>query len=141
MSIIEMINPNKPLVFTGHKTSLCTDEVMIELARKMNNEVFRYVIEPITKDIELSVEDTAKFIKTVIGSNQRKLFDENLQGMAETVKGEPLLTGWLSLSDYQEFLVGVAGCPVSKFLYVASLSWNDLGVEDVYFDGFELNDH
>jgi len=138
MATLEMINPEKPIILTGFKTTISEDADLISLASKLGNERLRLIAEPITEAVTIKGQDSGQFLKSVMESSKRDLFDANLQGMAKTKKGEPLLTGWLMLEDFIDVLNNHITTPIASRLIDRIKDWSTIGVEEVYFDGFDL---
>jgi hypothetical protein len=138
MAHVEMINPDKPLTLAGHKTIISTDSVFTDLAKSMGDERLQMVSEPISDIITLSPDETRAFLQMVIASPQRILFDQNLQGLAQTADGFPLLSGWMKLSEFAGFVASLDDSPLSTRLNSLVSSWGELGAEEVFFDGFDI---
>jgi hypothetical protein len=115
---------------------------LVALAEKLGMPQLRMVSTPITPDIKLAPADTRLLLEYVAGRCWRAEFDENLQCLAETVAGEALLTGWMSVDQFATF-VRDAGHddPVRRVLNVLAANtshWKGLGVSEVTFDGYRL---
>lgn len=138
MARVEMINPEKPFTLAGHKTTISTDPVFCKLAKSMGNDRLQMVSEPISEITSLTPDETRVFLQTVIASPHRKLFDENLQGMSQTHDGFPLLSGWMRVSEFGGFLATLDDTPLTIKLKSLVASWETLGAEEVFFDGFDI---
>jgi hypothetical protein len=138
MAHVEMINPEKPLTLAGHKTIISTDPVLTDLAKSMGNRRLQMVSEPISEVILLTQDETRSFLQSVIASPQRFLFDQNLQCLAQTNDGFPLLSGWMKLSEFSAFAASVDDSSLSSRLTSLVSSWEELEAEEVYFDGFDI---
>ncbi|MDO9189277.1 MAG: hypothetical protein Q8K01_15270 [Sulfurimicrobium sp.] len=117
MSKIENIDVTKPLVFYGNLTK--------------------------ASEISLSAEETQMLLGYVGTCCWQEDFDFNLQGMTETDNGQALLTGRMPMDQFAQFVCNAGeGDPVRKILdrlQAATQDWQGMGVEEVFFDGFELS--
>jgi hypothetical protein len=136
MALVEMINPDKPLTLAGHKTTISTDPVLRKLSQSLDYNL-QSVSEPISDVITLSPDETRTFLQSVISSPDRILFDQNLQGLAQTTDGFPLLSGWMKLSEFEGFVESLDYSPLSTRLKLLVSSWGELEAEEVWFDGFD----
>lgn len=138
MARVEMINPEKPFTLAGHKTTISTDPVLCKLAKSLDNYNLQSISEPISEILTLSPDETRTFLQVVIASPHRNLFDVNLQGMAQTHDGFPLLTGWMRVSEFGGFLATLDNTPLTIKLKSLAASCENLGAEEVFFDGFDI---
>lgn len=146
MSRIEQINTEKPLSFSGYRNTIDNNAEMTQLAIKLDCSQLLNTAEPEPKaEINLSVEDSSLLLNYLKNCAWREGFDENLQGMSETEDGEPLLTGWMSIDEFNNFIknAGLDNPDVKIVigkLHEASIDWKSMGIDDVYFDGYELTE-
>lgn len=142
MASLEKINPNKPLSIYGSKTIISDDKELVELAKSLGNERFRFIATPVTEAIKITGRETKTFLE-LVKLLSRAFFEENLQGLAQTKRGDLLLTGWMSLDQFKSFLDEFCACPLAPSSLCLQLAepfaqWRALGVEEVYFDGYEI---
>jgi hypothetical protein len=144
MTIIEDIDVRKPLAFYGACTTISDDPVLVNMAAKHNNPRLRLVTSPVTGEIALSPDDARVLLAYLEGCCWRDDFDENLQCISETKAGEALLTGWMSIETFTSFVSDAApnDLDVRKILdgmKSATSGWTTAGVQEVYFDGYSIN--
>lgn len=142
MTTLDKINPEKPLSLYGAKTIKSDEPVFIDLAARFGNERFRSVSTPVTEPIKIAGGEAKRFLE-LVKLHSRNLFEENLQCLAETKRGEPLLTGWMTLEHYKGFVDQLCASPFAPSALCLQLAepftqWRELGVEEVYFDGYQL---
>lgn len=141
MSTLLDINFDKPLHFYGCKTTLSDDPFLVDMAKKMNMPQLRAVSQIITRVFELPAPDSRSLLKFVSACQWLNNFEENLQCLSETDDGEELLTGWMDTKTFIEFLDAAAsfgGNVMHTALKLRDMvdGWQNLGVEEVNFDGF-----
>lgn len=142
MSTLEQINSNKPIEFTGHRTTISDDPVLVEMAEKTKTPNLRLVTTPITEVFHVPAEESKVLLDFLRSNPWRRAFDENLQCISETHKGELLLTGWLSFTEFQRFLSETQdpSCAIHKISQDMK-AWLDAapaGLEEIFFDAFRL---
>lgn len=124
MTTINNIDPTKPLEFAGYR----------------NDGVCANPVDGLPP-IELDVTETGHLLAYLLDCCWRADFDWNLQCISETEVGEPLLTGWMSIAEFNSFTeYATGGTPeqqaVITKLHNLTIDWEAKGVEDVYFDGY-----
>lgn len=142
MSKIEQINKEKPLSFSGYRNKGNKSKKMIQFATDLNCPQLRFISVPVKNAvIKLSAEDSAKLLGYLKGCCWREDFDKNLQGLANDDDGEHLLTGWMSIDEFNSFTENAGhndpeSETVIRKLHEASIEWKAMGIDDVYFDGY-----
>lgn len=113
-------------------------EVAMKLAREQGNAAFLRMATPAEgAKIEVSARS---FLGWLDGSGLAGEFLRDLQGMAETDKGEPLLTSWVSWSRFWAAVSSTKGT-VSEAIRRQAEDWQSLGLDEVYFDFYEKPTH
>ena len=144
------IDAKRGLTFHGCQYRPTEDAELVKLAKEAGLPQLLVCCTPATPMIELSPQHAEVLINFLVSSPSFiGDFDENLQCIAETKEGEPLLTGWLSLARFREILAEVerdpalAGHPVQAViaqLRAETQGWTEAEVDEVYFDGFAFID-
>lgn len=143
MSRLEQIDQSKPLTFYGSKTIKSDDPVLVKLASSTGIDNLMCISSPATEAITLSPEDGARLLNYLTSCCWREDFDKDLQCISETELGEPLLTGWMSLEQFNQFVTATSEarfpiCDISLKLSKLLSGWTALDIDEVTFTGFRL---
>lgn len=139
MAILTDIDISHPLSFRGIRNERTDDPEMIRFAKAMNTPQLQMVAQPATAVTALTADDGATLLAYLPLTPFFGAFQQNLQCLSETAAGEPLLTGWMPLERFGEFLAHrQAETPLAPLAALASLldSWAGLHVHEVVFDGY-----
>lgn len=144
MSTIQDINPNKGISFYGNKTTVSDDPELIALAKQLNNQRMCLVSETITEYVNLKPEYGRILLAYVESGSWLNVFECNLQSLCCDREGRNLLTGCMDINQFDSFLNEIietdsAVTQVLNDLKVVTKEWHSIGVEEVFFDGYELN--
>jgi hypothetical protein len=143
MAKLSSIDLTKPIVFYGNRLCESDEPAFVELSQLMGNERLCLLSMPVTEELKTAAEMSATLMAFIQGGRWRQVFEENLQSLACTALGEPLLTGWMSLDCFGRFIrEAQAAEPALQAFAVQCLqqlpAWKVVGVDEVCFDGFEL---
>lgn len=91
-------------------------------------------------DVECSITFEANETQSVLdwlsACTYKALFERNLQALSATTSGEPLLTTWFTLDEFEAIASG-ADLPASLQALKGFLAeWRRSGMTDVYVDGY-----
>ncbi|MEO7326473.1 MAG: hypothetical protein ABIW82_16765 [Dokdonella sp.] len=93
-------------------------------------------------DVERSItvvpSETPSVLDWLSAGTHIALFERNLQALSDTADGEPLLTTWFSLDEF-EVVINGAAVPASLRSIKALLpQWREAGITDIYVDGYRV---
>lgn len=141
MATLQEINPQRPITFVGMRYEKTDDPEMARLAEAMKLPGLQIVATAVTPYVELPAAHSAALLAYLPSTAFATDFDQNLQCIAETDKGEPLLTGWMPLQRFCAFLAHRQGdtpdAPL-RALTAMLADWAGAPIEEIYFDGFRL---
>lgn len=112
-------------------------EIATKLAGETGNSAFTRLADPVRNAaIEIPAKD---FLEWLEASGLSTEFLRDLQCMAQTDKGEPLLTSWVS---WRRFWGAVAGSetPIAVTIKLQVEQWQGHGLDEVYFDFYTKAD-
>jgi hypothetical protein len=141
MSTITDLDETRGLTFCGCQYRRVDDPAMIALARKLDTPGLRICAHTVTQTIDLSAAESAALLSDVRSATWYEDFNRNLQCVSE-IDGEPLLTGWMTLEKFRAFLESCTTptvyVDILARLHAAISDWEALGVQDVYFHGYQF---
>jgi hypothetical protein len=143
MAKLEQIARERPSFLTGNRAVVSNDPELISLAEKHNNERMRHVSSAVTDEISLTGDETTVLLEWVGNHAWRNNFERNLQSLSAKVDGD-LLTTWMPLAEFETLIIGdqhegpVVLRELFRRIVKATEHWRGLGVDEVYFDGYEL---
>lgn len=141
MANLQDIDPHRPIAFVGMRYEKIDDPEMVRLAESMQMPRLLIVATPVTPYAELSAEHGAVLLAYLRETAFAADFATNLQCVAETADGEPLLTGWMSLERFREFVAHrQADTPAETISALNTMisDWAGIDIAEVYFDGFRI---
>jgi hypothetical protein len=114
---------------------------VIELAQKLQNPNLLRCDEPLTGNpIILTGANARRFLEWLAETRWAAVLEEDLQCVAQTDKGEPLLTTWLELDVFSTLAAEAHAAHILPSLEETLSTWRTCHVKNVYIDGFSLND-
>ncbi|CAG0961989.1 hypothetical protein RHDC4_00746 [Rhodocyclaceae bacterium] len=141
MATLQQIDPQRPLTFVGMRYEKTDDPEMARLAEAMQMPQLQIIANAVTPYVELSAADGAALLAYLPNTAFVTDFAENLQCIAQTTEGEPLLTGWMPLERFREFIAhrqaDTPAAPLSA-LDAMMTDWAGIDIAEIYFDGFRL---
>jgi len=112
-------------------------EIAMDLAQSQMNPAFLRLSDPVDEaNIEVSASDFLSWLDGQPG--WAEAFYINLQSMVQTTAGEPLLTTWLSAEQFWSMLADGKGSSIIDEIDGRVRDWKELGLDEVYFDVYEL---
>lgn len=141
MSRIEDIDTTRPVGFYGSKTTISDDQFLVNIVKETGLENFYYVSSPVTATTELSIEEGRLLLDYLKTCCWREDFDRNLQCISQTEAGEALLTGWMPVETFNDFVKTTSqdGFPVQEVsVKLAEIiqGWAECGVQEATFVGY-----
>lgn len=143
MTSLQKINSLRPSYFVGNRTLVSDDQELIVLAQTHGNDRLRLVSSAVTDEITLSVGETQLLLTCIAGGEWRVLFERNLQSLSAKADGD-LLTTWIAMEEFDCFIVSNkhdGPLPLRSLFHRladATQNWKNRGVEEVYYEGYEL---
>lgn len=143
MAKLKQIDKERPSFLTGNRTSVSSDPQLTAFAKKHSNERMKLVSSVVTNEITLSSIETKVLLEWVDKNEWRFHFERNLQSLSAKPDGD-LLTTWMPFAEFKSFVFSnkhegpVALRELLHRITNETKNWAALGVEEVYFDGYEL---
>ena len=135
MASIESIDINKEMNFIGYKDIEGSDSELTELAKGLGDERLRKIAQQVTEKITISPGETRDFVALMIFDSEIEEFEDNLVLMEQGGGENQLMTWYLKLEKFIDFLQRKPESKVAVRLLNQCSEWAGLGVENVYFDG------
>lgn len=108
-------------------------EIAMDLAQERIDPAFLRLSDTMEEAcFEFSCSEFLSWIDT--HPKWAEAFYSNLQSLAETAAGEPLLTTWLSVEKFWAMLVEGKGTPIVDEIQMRTQGWAMLGLDEVLFD-------
>lgn len=144
MALLRQIDLTKPITIYGQRYERITHNGLESLAAKLDQPNLVVCAENVAgTTITLSSEDGDVLLAVLVASacghiagDWYKRFERNLQCLSQDAAGHPLLTTWVALEDFEQFLQS-AHFELFTRLQVQIQGWRELGVEEVCLDGYE----
>lgn len=140
--LYKIIDTKMPIQFYGGETILSDDPILVQLAQQQQNERIRIVSVTGPVCYEIPQERVHGFLEFISTGNHSSAFHENLQGLAEDKFGRGLLTGWMDLKRFEEWLPKEVPAHLEQvFAQLRSCceSMSLLNMTEVYFDLYPMN--
>ncbi len=140
MRTLKDIDHDRDIKITPHVRTAIDDPVIRQLAVENNDSNLLKCDTPLTDlSITLPSEHARPFLEWLASTSWGAVLEEDLQSMAETDKGEPLLSTWLELDRFEALATAAHAARVLPADPAPSLSaWRAQQTRNVYIDGFSL---
>jgi hypothetical protein len=132
------IDLSKPLSIEPHVMTQLTDPDMVALAHSMHEPNLLKCDTPIGQGVTLAPDAASAFMEWLLQSRWRPILESDLQCIAETAAGEPLLTTWLHIDSLKVLVDDAKHIEALQPVRAALDSWAGQGVGNVYIEGHEL---
>lgn len=144
MALLRQIDLTKPITIYGQRYERITHNGLESLAAKLDQPNLVVCAENVAGTaVTLDPEEGAGLFAVLVASacghiagDWYKRFERNLQCLSQDAAGHPLLTTWVSLEEFEQFLWSVNFESFSR-LQAQIQGWRELGVEEVCLDGYE----
>lgn len=141
MATLEQIDPSKPIQLYGSRTAPSDDWFLVELAKQTGDTSLRNVCMCATDAIVLSTEEGRALLEYVASSDWKNTFEKELQCISQTNAGEPLVSGWLTWSNFMGFIESCTAqnSPIRHIaikLNTQIETWHEKKLNEVTFDGY-----
>lgn len=141
MAKLKDIDRHRDIRITPTVSRPIEDPVIQRLAYDMNNANLLNCDTPLPdRTISLTQNQVVRFLEWLAATPWGERLERDLQCIAETEAGEPLLTTWLDLREFQRMLWSASDLAALDEARQALLTWRGADVRRVYIDGFSLVD-
>jgi hypothetical protein len=133
MATLTNIDRRRAVTFTAHTT---TDKLPDGMPDWLPSQLTRAVAGEII-EISPARDGQSHFLDWLAESGWVAKVERDLQCLSETNKGEPLLTSWMKLDEFAALAADAAVASMMPSMEEAIARWRELGVTDVFFDGYK----
>lgn len=136
MASLHDIDLSKPLSFEPTVTTPITKSGIAALAQASRGANTLKCAIPIEQGITLMPKAARAFMEWLLLSRWRPILEANLQCMAETKAGEPLLTTWLHIDRLKILVDDVKPIDMLQAVRAPLGAWINQGATNVFIDGY-----
>lgn len=133
MATLTNIDRTRAVTFTPH---IATDKLPDDAPDWLTPQLTRAVAGE-TIEIPPPHDGQRHFLDWLVETDWVSKVERDLQCLCETDKGERLLTSWMELDEFASLAADATLTSMMPPMEEAIARWRELGVTDVFFDGYE----
>lgn len=139
MATLQQIDRTRPMSVWGSNAVKVTDPELVELAERMALPQLMVCEELVGEVLKIDAAEVATFLDRISKPEWRASFETDLQCISEDMQGRPLLTTWISIEVFHQFLKDIADLQIHPRLTEAVREWEGRGARTINVDGYQLS--
>lgn len=138
MKTLAMVDRAMPFTMYATASRMTREHVLRELAFHLVMPEMLHVDENIEEAEPLVLTQTGELLDWLNRTSWGRRLEADMQCMAVSPEGRPLLSSWLSVREFGRLVVESRGTSFSLAMNQAFAAWGALGMDKVYFDGYQM---